>query len=163
MSNIYKIIGSEAACNTIPLVFDSARVLRIANKDTVARTITTTNNAISISITISNAVTPNNVVTLSVGNTDKIEAGYIITNSSNVGVVNTGTQSNVVSVINSTAFTANANIVLANGTTTLTVYETNFTMTILPNSEFILEKGSADLVNSNTASNVVATSIAFKN
>lgn len=160
---MYKIIGSEAVCNTIPSVFDSARVLRIANKDTVPRTITTTNNAITINVTIDTDVTANDEITLSVGNTDKIKAGYIITNSSNTEVVNTGIQSNVISVINSTAFTANADIVLANGSTTLTVYETDFTMTILANSEFIIEKGSADLISSNTAANVLATPIAYKN
>ena len=163
MSNMYKIIGSEAVCNTVPASFNSARVLRVVNKDTVPRTVTTTNNAILLSVTIDTDVTANDEISLTVGSTDRIKTGYLVVSAANTGVVNTNIASNVVSVINSTAFTVNADIVVANGSTTLTVYEANFTLTVLANSEFILEKGSVDLVSSNTTANVLATPIAYKN
>lgn len=79
----------------------------------------------SVTATINTGANSTTLITLSSGNTSGFDAGDTVTAASNTGVVNTNIVLSVNAIINSTAFTVNANAIIANGTTTLTLTDTD--------------------------------------
>src|SRR5512143_2333226 len=112
---MFKLLGSEAACNTIPSQFANNRVIRLANKGTAAETVTLFDNPIALNLSINASANATTLLTLANGTTDGISATMRIVGSSNLAVVNTSVASQVASITNTTALVVNVDIIIANG------------------------------------------------
>lgn len=162
MSGIFKILSDEVAANTTPSQFASQRVIRLANKGTAARTVTLFESPISVDLTINASANGTTLLTIANGaSTTGVTVGDRIISSSNTGVVNTYVPS-VVSSVNSTAIVANVDIVIANGDCTVWTSPTNKTFTMIPNSEFIIEKGRTEFLQSNNDADIVAIAVSYR-
>jgi hypothetical protein len=78
-------------------------------------------NTTSVDVTVDSSVNATTLVVLTTGNTDTLEAGFVISDSSNLAVINSSVSAEVVSIVNSTAFVVNSDIIVANGSSTITV------------------------------------------
>lgn len=161
MSGIFKILSNEVAANTTPSQFSSQRVIRLANKGTAARTVTLFENPVSVDLTINASANGTTLLTIANGaSTTGVTSGDRIIASSNTGVVNTDVAS-VVASVNSSAIVSNVDIIIANGDCTVYTAPTK-TFTMIPNSEFIIEKGRSDFLQSNNDTEIVAIAVSYR-
>lgn len=75
-------------------------------------------------ITVNTAANSTVGLTLTSGNTNNISIGDLVIGSTNTAVVNTNISAKVTDIVNSTAFTVNTDIIIANGTTSITTSST---------------------------------------
>ena len=76
-------------------------------------------NTETISVNVDTSANGTTLLTLDTGNTDDLAVGWKVTDSSNLEVVNTQIESEIVSIVNSTALEVNTDIIIANGTVDL--------------------------------------------
>lgn len=156
-----KLVGSETTCNDTPNSF-SASVVRVFSQDDAANyTVTVKENPRAIDLTINASANATTLLTLSSGNTDNLVVGDRIVNASNTDVVNTAVDSEIASIINSTAVAANVDVIIANGDCTVYAVEAIKTITIQPGKELFLEKSPRDWVESDESTNVVAVGVSY--
>ena len=74
-----------------------------------------------VGVTVNTAANNTTLLTVTSGNTIDISTGMLVTGSSNLSVVNTNVDAQVDTIINSTAFTVNSNMIVANGQASLAV------------------------------------------
>jgi hypothetical protein len=158
----YKILGSQSQANTTTSQFANNRVIRLANIGTASRTITLNDNTKQLNLTINASANATTLLTLSSGDTTGVVVGYKILGSSNVSVVNTGVASVVASIVNSTAITCDVDIIVANGTASVYTTAPDKTFSILPNTEFVIEKGRWDFLKSDSDTDVVAIPVSYR-
>lgn len=77
-------------------------------------------NTYDAAITINTDVDDSTIVTLSSGNTDDLAVGFVLTASSNTEVVNSSVYATITEITNSTAVTVSADVIVANGSSTVT-------------------------------------------
>ena len=156
-----KLVGSETTCNDTPNSF-SASVVRVFSQDDAANyTVTVKENPRAVDLTVNATANATTLLTLSSGNTSGLVVGDRIVNSTNTEVVNTDVDSEIVSIVNSTAVAANVDIIVATGDTTVYAVEAIKTITIQPGKEMFIEKGPRDWLESDENTNVVATAVAY--
>ena len=76
-------------------------------------------NTETVSVTVDTGANDTTLVELSTGNTDDLAVGWRVTDSSNLSVVNTQVDARIDSIVNSTAFVVDTDILVANGTADL--------------------------------------------
>lgn len=86
----------------------------------VGRVLETTFPSI-VEVTVDTSANNTTLLTITSGNTSEMTVGSLVTGASNLSVVNTDIDVQVASIVNSTAFTVNTDIIVANGTTSLAV------------------------------------------
>lgn len=159
---MFKVLASEVACNTTPSHFSNQRVIRLANKGTAARTVNLFDNPQAVSLTINASANATTLLTLTPGSTTTgLTTGMKIVGSSNVQVINSVVNSEIASIVNSTAITSNVDIIIANGV--VQIYATTGkSFTMIPNSEFVIEKGRIDYLQSNNDTDIVGLAVTYR-
>ncbi len=167
MSTILKLLSSERACNSSPANY-SSRIVRVVNKGTITYTLVQKTNPQLLHLTV-NSATDVTKILLASGDTANLVPGMFLVNSDALAVVNTGTNSysslvgKVNNVINSTAFAANngVGLILSPGTANVYAVSNIVTISILPNSELIIQKSGPDFMEANNNSDLLAVGIAY--
>ena len=156
-----KLVGSETTCNDTPNSF-SASVVRVFSQDDAANyTVTVKENPRPVELTINASANATTLLTLSAGDTSSLVVGDRIMHSTNTDVVNTGIDSEIASIINSTAVATNVDVIIANGDCTVYAVQAIKTITIQPGKEMFLEKAPKDWLESDESTNVVAVGVAY--
>ncbi len=162
MVSILKILGSEAACNTLTANTFSSRTIRVFNKGNATQVVNVKANSQPLALLINASANGTTLLTLASGTTANVRTGMFIVNSTNTQVVNTNVASNVATIVNSTAVAVGTTIIIANGTTTVYAVDNTRSISVIANNELILQKAFNDLIDSDSASgNVVITPIAY--
>lgn len=161
MPTVLKIVTSEQVCNDSPNSYSST-VVRLVNKGDAEYTLTQKEHPVPLVLTIDTSANDSTLLTLSSGDTSDVLVGDIIVNSTNTDVVNTGVDSVIDTIVNSTAVSTNVDIIVANGDCTVYAVRSIKTMTILPNTELLLEKRPSDWIETDESANVLAMGVAWK-
>jgi hypothetical protein len=161
MMTLLKMLTSEAVCNTTPNSYSSPCV-RLVNKGAAVSTVILKENPRAIALTINASANGTTLITLGSGTTSTLKAGNILVNSSNVQVINTDANSVITAIVNTTAFTTNVDIIIANGVSTVYAVDSIKTLSILPNSELLIDKKSIDWIESNNAANVLCIGVSYR-
>jgi hypothetical protein len=156
-----KLVGSEQVCNDTPNSFSSPVVRVFSTDDTANYTLTVKENPREVVCTINAAANDSTLITLSAGDTSLLTVGDRIMHSTNVAVVNTDVDSEIASVVNSSAVVANIDIVIADGETSIYAIKTIKTITIQPGKELFLEKAPRDWIESDESANIVAVGVGY--
>lgn len=124
-----------------------------------------------VGVTVNTAANNTTLLTVTTGNTIDMAVGTLVTGSSNLAVVNTDIEAEVASIINSTAFTVNSSIIVANGTSSLAISSNGYAGEIFinilegtfPNTTSLYTPSNAAVASINSVSNksVSATIIKF--
>jgi hypothetical protein len=157
----YKILGNQVQANTTISQFAGNKTIRLANIGAAARTITVNDDTRQLNLTINASANDSTLLTLSSGTTTGVTVGQLILGSSNLSVVNTGVASQVASIVNATAITANVDIIIANGVVQVYTSGTK-TFSILPNTEFVVDKGKWDFIKSDSDTDVVGMAVSYR-
>jgi hypothetical protein len=157
----FRILSSQVQANTTPSQFLNNKTIRLANIGAAARTVTLNDNTTQLNLTINASANDTTLLTLGSGTTAGIVVAQKILGSSNLSVVNTGIAAEVASIVNSTAITSNVDIIIANGV--CQIYTSGVkTFSILPNTEFIVDKGKFDFLQSNSDTDVVGMAVSYR-
>ena len=100
-------------------------------------------------ITINTDVDSANIVTLSAGNTNNLEVGFVITSSTNNDVVNSSVYAYITAITNSTAVQVSDDVIVANGSANVT-----FSQAGVVDIQFISNTAFNALANTGTISNI---------
>lgn len=112
-----RILGrSSGASANVNIVRAQAGVIDVSKPETV-------------SVTINTAVNTTTLFVLSAGNTNNLAVNSIIYSSTNSSVVNTFIRARVANVVNTTSFTTNSDIIVANGSANLVIHVPNTFLT----------------------------------
>lgn len=160
MTNVFKPVGSEEAVNATPKVFGS-KAVRVFNSSTGLRTVSVEDIVDTFEATINATANGTTLITLSSRDTSEVSTGLLVVEASDTSVVNTDIASEVVSVVNTSAFVVNVDIVIADGTTNLSVSRGNYTMTLASNQDIIIEKGDDATLVSNNDTDVLGTAVSI--
>lgn len=160
MYNI-KPLANEEVCNATPKTFGGGYV-RLVNTSTGLRTITVKDVKQVVNVTVNTDVNATTLFVLTTGNTLILKSGDLIVNSSNTGVVNTDVSSRIDAIINSTAFTSNVDVLIANGTADVSIGTLISNTTMLGNSVLFIVKSKHSTLHSNNNTDVLAQPIALK-
>jgi hypothetical protein len=159
----YRILSDQAQANTTPSQFANNRMVRLLNVGAAARTVTVYDNTKQLPCTINASANGTTLLTLTTGsNTQGVVVGQKIIGSSNLQVVNTSVNSQVATIVNTTAIASNVAIIIANGVAQVYTSGTK-TFTMVPNAEFVVEKGRPiDFLQSNSDTDIVGMAVSVR-
>jgi len=137
-AKISSIVNSTAFIvnNSLIVANGSANIVVTNTEPRFGATLATAN------LTVSSNTSNTTLFVLTTGNTSDISTNDVISGSSNTQIVNTSISSKVASIVNSTAFTSNSALTLANGSVTLSVSNTSVAQTTLTNTSFYIDSSS---------------------
>lgn len=126
-----------------------------------------------VGITVNTAANSTTLLTVTSGNTADITIGTLVVGSSNLSVVNTSVEAEVTTIVNSTAFTVNSDIIVANGTSSVSISSNGYAGEIFinvlqgtfPNTTSLYTAANANIATINAVFNktVTATIIQIAN